>query len=63
LKKKPPPEEVRKVMTNIQRTILHNNIDMVHIGNEDETNVVSCAELLHQFVTASAVRAVDPGTH
>ena len=61
-KPKPTVEVVRAAMKGIQSVIIKNNIKPEHVFNEDETAVFGTAEILAQYVPASADRAINPGT-
>lgn len=59
-KDKPTVEDVRKIMENIQCEIEDNSTPIENIWNEDETAIFSCPDLLLQYVSKNAARAVSP---
>ena len=59
-KKRPTPEEVRKIMLETQETIAQNHLKPAEIGNADETATYVSVSPLYQYVEAEQSRASAP---
>ena len=60
LKKKPPISVIRNFYTELHETVTEKSVKAEYIFNEDETAIVCCPELLHQYINQDAQRAVTP---
>ena len=60
LKKKPPISVIKNFYNELHETVKEKSIKAEYIFNEDETAIVCCPELLHQYINEDAQRAVTP---